>query len=166
MQISRRGSSEKPIFPPIPVITVPRAAGGVPSSYKIDLVSLFKRKGGSRMQKDRREHKRFLYECFVRFWADGLTHPGFTTDLSLWGLSIASNVVSPVKENIDIELSLPNDTNLYLWGILAWRMVLSSKENNHSPAQRMGIRLIGTPPEYMAFIEGLTLEKQGYSPRS
>ena len=71
--------------------------------------------------KERRKTKRASVQLPARWESTSGVHEGFVKDISLGGCFVQSGGRVGVKDPIKVEIQLPTERWIYLWGVVAHR---------------------------------------------
>ena len=102
-------------------------------------------------QDQRREHPRFSVDLDVSIGSEHNFYAGFVENLSAGGIFIATHMLKPVGEKIDVSINLPEgETTIHGIGEVRWVREYSERSN---VPPGMGLRFISLDPGAVAAIE-------------
>jgi len=99
---------------------------------------------------NRRLHARYAVDLEVSMWSDHNFYSGLADNISVGGIFVATHVVKPVGERLELSLTLPGDYEIRCTGEVRWHRPYS-EVSNAPPG--LGIRFEDLPKEAVALIE-------------
>jgi uncharacterized protein (TIGR02266 family) len=105
----------------------------------------------SSVQPETRKHPRYRVDLDVTLVSDHNFYAGFVENLSAGGVFIATHMLKPVGERIDVSINLPDCTQA-ICGLGEVRWVREFSENSNVPPG-VGIRFLELAPDAQVAIE-------------
>ena len=99
---------------------------------------------------EKRPAPRQLKRLFVRFGTTLPTYVGYTTDISTTGIFIKASTIFPPKTQLNISLTLPDNSVLYLTGHVMWAKRVPPQLARLVRKNGMGIRLSRPDATYLS----------------
>jgi uncharacterized protein (TIGR02266 family) len=99
---------------------------------------------------NRRVNARYAVDLEVSMSSEHNFYAGLAENISAGGIFVATHVVKPVGERLQLSLTLPGDLSLQCTGEVRWTRPYSHTSTS-SPG--LGIRFLDLSPEAVALIE-------------
>jgi uncharacterized protein (TIGR02266 family) len=99
---------------------------------------------------NRRTHPRYAVDLEVSMSSEHNFYAGLAENISAGGIFVATHVVKPVGERLELSLVLPGDLSMRCTGEVRWIRTYSEGSNT-SPG--LGIRFLDLSPDAVALIE-------------
>ena len=106
---------------------------------------------------EKRDKKRFLKRLQVRFGREKPERIGFTHDISSTGIFIKSNFAFTPGVEIQIELTLPDETIAHCCGVVVWAKQVPPALSRLVHKHGMGVHFLEIHGDYRALLEKLHL---------
>jgi uncharacterized protein (TIGR02266 family) len=99
---------------------------------------------------ERRVTPRARLETEIGFCSDTNFYLGFTEDISEGGLFVATHMLRPVGEELELSFTLPNDHEVTVVGVVRWTRDPHDYTEDARPG--MGVQFLNIAPSDLAMI--------------
>lgn len=106
----------------------------------------------------RRAHARYSVDLDVSLGSDHNFYAGFTENLSEGGVFVATHLIKPVGERLELTIHLP-DSDAVIRGVGEVRWLRAYSEQSNVPPG-MGVRFLDLEPGSLEAIEGFLKQRE------